>query len=159
MLGLMQDWPLLVHRALDHAARWHGATEIVRAPSKARSIVPTMRNSTAAPGRWPPPPRSGLASSLARSPPPWLEHWRHLEIWYAVMGQGGIVHTLNPRLFADQLVYIVNHAGDRWIFTDLSFVPLFEETAGQAAVGRRLHRHDRPRPHAGRDHAAQSAVL
>ena len=53
--------------------------------------------------------------------------WRHLEIWYGVMGLGAIVHTLNPRLFTDQLTYIINHAGDQWIFTDLSFVPLFEK--------------------------------
>src|SRR5688572_22844684 len=53
--------------------------------------------------------------------------WRHLEVWYAIMGLGGIVHTLNPRLFADQLIYIINHAGDRFAFVDLTFVPLFEK--------------------------------
>ena len=53
--------------------------------------------------------------------------YRHLEIWYGLMGLGAVVHTLNPRLFADQLVYIINHAEDRWLFLDLTFVPLLED--------------------------------
>ena len=59
--------------------------------------------------------------------------WRHLEIWYGLMGLGAVVHTLNPRLFADQLAYIVNHAEDEWIFTDLTFLPLLRKVAGPAA--------------------------
>ena len=55
--------------------------------------------------------------------------YRHLEIWYGLMSLGCVVHTLNPRLFADQLVYIVNHAADRWVFLDLTFVPLIEQIA------------------------------
>ncbi len=128
MLGLMQDFPLLVHRVLDHAARWHGETEIV-----SRSVEgPIHRTTYAALDR-----RSrALASAVEKrlgiglgsiaGTMAW-NTWRHMEIWYGVMGLGGIVHTLNPRLFADQLDYIVNHAGDQWIFTDLSFVPLFEK--------------------------------
>jgi 3-(methylthio)propionyl---CoA ligase len=50
--------------------------------------------------------------------------WRHLECWYAIGGIGAICHTLNPRLFADQLDYIVNHAEDRFIFIDSTFVPV-----------------------------------
>ena len=49
---------------------------------------------------------------------------RHIEIWYGIMGIGAICHTLNPRLFADQLCYIINHAQDRIIFTDLTFLPV-----------------------------------
>jgi fatty-acyl-CoA synthase len=52
--------------------------------------------------------------------------YRHFEIWYGLMGLGAIVHTLNPRLFVDQLAYIVNHAEDRWLFLDLSFVAILE---------------------------------
>ena len=128
MLGLMQDFPLLVHRILDHAARWHGTTEII-----SRSVEgPIHRTSYAELDR-----RSrALASAVAKrlgagtgtiiGTMAW-NTWRHMEIWYGVMGLGAIVHTLNPRLFADQLDYIVNHAEDEWIFTDLSFVPLFEK--------------------------------
>ena len=46
-----------------------------------------------------------------------------MEAWYAIMGVGAVCHTLNPRLFADQLCYIINHAQDRIIFSDLSFLP------------------------------------
>ncbi len=56
----------------------------------------------------------------------WNTH-RHLEIWYGLMSLGAVVHTLNPRLFADQLDYIINHAEDRWVFLDLTFVPIFEK--------------------------------
>src|SRR5690606_37670377 len=52
---------------------------------------------------------------------------RHLELWYGVMGIGAVCHTLNPRLFPAQLCYIVNHAEDKILFTDLTFVPLLRE--------------------------------
>src|SRR5919112_1773141 len=52
---------------------------------------------------------------------------RHIEAWYAIMGMGAVCHTLNPRLFAEQLCYIINHAEDRIIFTDLTFVPILAE--------------------------------
>jgi fatty-acyl-CoA synthase len=52
---------------------------------------------------------------------------RHIEAWYAVMGIGAVCHTLNPRLFIDQICYIVNHAQDRIIFTDLTFLPTLIE--------------------------------
>lgn len=55
--------------------------------------------------------------------------YRHLEIYYGVGGAGYVCHTINPRLFSDQLVFIINHAEDRWIFTDPAFVPLLEKLA------------------------------
>src|SRR5690606_20750435 len=55
--------------------------------------------------------------------------WRHLEGWYGIMGAGGIYHTVNPRLFPDQIAWIVNHAEDRVMMTDLTFVPLLEKLA------------------------------
>jgi fatty-acyl-CoA synthase len=127
MRGLMQDFPLLVHRVLDHAARWHGQTQIL-----SRSVEgPMHRTDYAALSRR----ARALASACERklglklgsviATMAW-NSWRHLEVWYGVMGLGAIVHTLNPRLFTDQLDYIINHAGDRWIFIDLTFVPLFE---------------------------------
>jgi 3-(methylthio)propionyl---CoA ligase len=127
MLGLMQNWPLLVHTILDHAAGWHGSREIV-----SRSVEgPIHRYSYRDLDR-----RSRmLASAVAKhldirlgdviATMAW-NGYRHLEIWYGLMGLGAIVHTLNPRLSADQLVYVVNHAEDQWAFTDLSFVPLLE---------------------------------
>ena len=55
--------------------------------------------------------------------------WRHLECWYGILGIGAIYHTVNPRLFPDQIVWIVNHAEDRMMFVDLTFVPLLEKIA------------------------------
>jgi fatty-acyl-CoA synthase len=54
---------------------------------------------------------------------------RHMECWYGIMGIGAICHTLNPRLFVEQLIYIVNHAEDRLMFVDLTFLPLIEKLA------------------------------
>ena len=54
---------------------------------------------------------------------------RHVEVWYGIMGIGAICHTLNPRLFAEQLIYIVNHAQDRIVFVDLTFLPIIEKLA------------------------------
>ena len=53
--------------------------------------------------------------------------WRHLETWYGITGIGAIYHTVNPRLFDDQIAYIVNHAEDKLLFLDLTFVPLLEK--------------------------------
>jgi len=128
MRGLMQDWPLLVHTILDHASRWHGEQEIV-----SRSIEgPIHRYTYADLDR-----RSRrLASAAAKrlgikfgdvvGTMAW-NGYRHMESWYAIMGLGAVVHTLNPRLFHDQLAYIINHAEDGWIFTDTTFVPIFEK--------------------------------
>src|SRR5476651_1319038 len=55
--------------------------------------------------------------------------WRHLEAWYGILGIGAIYHTVNPRLFPEQIVWIVNHAGDRMMFVDLTFVPILEKIA------------------------------
>ena len=53
-------------------------------------------------------------------------NYRHFELYFGVSGIGSVLHTINPRLFPEQLVYIINHAEDRWIFVDLTFVPLLE---------------------------------
>jgi fatty-acyl-CoA synthase len=58
----------------------------------------------------------------------WNGH-RHLETWYGITGIGAIYHTVNPRLFAEQIVWIMNHAEDRIVFVDLTFVPLLEAVA------------------------------
>ena len=55
--------------------------------------------------------------------------WRHLEAWYGIMGIGAVYHTVNPRLFPDQIVWIVNHAEDRVMLADLTFIPLLEKLA------------------------------
>jgi acyl-CoA synthetase (AMP-forming)/AMP-acid ligase II len=128
MLGLMQDWPLLVHRILDHASRYHGTREIVSrtvegpihrytyadCAKRAKSIADVARR------------KLGLGEGDVIGTMAW-NGYRHMEIWYGLMGIGAVVHTLNPRLFAEQLEYIINHAEDQYIFLDLSFVKQLEE--------------------------------
>ena len=57
--------------------------------------------------------------------------WRHLEAWYGIMGIGAVNHTVNPRLFPDQIAWIINHAEDRMMLADLTFIPLLEQLAGK----------------------------
>ena len=124
MLGLMQDWPLTVDRIIDHASRWHGDVEVVSRSVEGPIVRTTyaqiherarrLSNALLGLGIQPGDRVATLAWNTAR----------HMEIWYGVMGIGAVCHTLNPRLFAEQLCYIVNHAEDRVIFTDLTFLPV-----------------------------------
>ena len=126
MLGLMQDWSLTVDKIIDHAKNWHGDREVVT-----RSVEgPILRTTYAA--------IHDRAKRVSNALKAWdirpgdrvaTLAWntdKHIETWYGVMGIGAVCHTLNPRLFPEQLVYIINHAEDRVIFTDLTFVPLLE---------------------------------
>ena len=128
MKGLMQDWPLLVHRVLDHSARWHGEREIisrtVEGPIHRETYRDLDRRSRALASAVQ--AKLGVKEGDIIATMAW-NGYRHMEIWYGIMSLGAVVHTLNPRLFADQLTYIVNHAEDQWIFIDLTFVPLFEK--------------------------------
>jgi len=129
MFGLMQDWPLLIHRVIDYAAVQHPNRSVV-----SRSVEGPLHRTTYQAIRQ----RSlQLAQRLARDGIGMGDRvatlaWntaRHLESWYGITGVGAIYHTLNPRLFEDQLVYIANHAADRLMFLDLSFVGLAEKIA------------------------------
>ena len=128
MKGLMQGWPLLVHRVLDHAARWHGEREIISRSIEGpihrqtyRDLDRRSRALASAASKRLKARKGSVIATLA-----W-NGYRHMEIWYGLMGLGAVVHTLNPRLFAGQLSYIINHAEDQWIFTDLTFVPILEK--------------------------------
>jgi fatty-acyl-CoA synthase len=126
MQGLMQPWPLTVDRILHHAARWHGAREIVT-----RSVAGPLVRTTYAQLHARAKRLSGSLLALGMRPGDRVATlaWntdRHLEVWYATMGIGTVCHTLNPRLFAEQLIYIINHAEDRIVFTDTSFLPVLE---------------------------------
>jgi acyl-CoA synthetase (AMP-forming)/AMP-acid ligase II len=122
--GLMMDRPLLISSIIEHAAAQHGRTEIVSRETHGPVFrytvadcarrVNKLANALADLGL----PAGSTAGTLA-----WNNH-RHVEIYYAVSGSGLIVHTCNPRLHIDQLIYIVNHAEDRLLFFDTSFAPL-----------------------------------
>lgn len=127
MKGLMQDWPLTVDRIIDHAARWHGARDVayrrrdgtvaktsyLKIRDRARRVSSVLQNLGVSVG--------DRIATLAWNTP------EHIETWYGIMGIGAICHTLNPRLFADQLVYIVTHAGSRVLFTEPDFMPFVRD--------------------------------
>ena len=129
MLGLMMNAPLRIAGLLEHAAKWHADTEIVSrettgglhrytyaaAHARARQLANALTAWGIRPGE--------RVGTLA-----WNNH-RHFELYYGVSGMGAVCHTINPRLFPEQLVYIINHAQDRLIFFDLTFLPLVEKLA------------------------------
>jgi len=127
MQGLMQHWPLTVDRIIDHASRWHGAREIVT-----RSIEGPLTRTTYAQLHSRAKRLSGALLEFGIQPGDRVATlaWntsRHMEVWFATMGIGAICHTLNPRLFADQLAFIINHAADRILFVDTTFLPILEK--------------------------------
>lgn len=126
MLGLMQDWPLTVDKIIDHAKNWHGEREVVTRSVEGPIVRTTYaqihdraKRVSSALKDWGIQPGDRVATLAWNTA-------NHIEAWYGIMGIGGVCHTLNPRLFPEQLVYIINHAEDRIIFVDLTFVPLLE---------------------------------
>src|SRR6478672_3010414 len=129
MLGLMQDWPLLCHRIIDHAGINHAERTIVTrsvegpfhtttyAEVRARALRLAQRLD-----------KAGIRLGDRVATLAW-NTWRHIEAWYGIMGIGAIYHTVNPRLFPDQINWIVNHAEDRLMFVDLTFLPILEKHA------------------------------
>lgn len=131
--GLMMDAPLLVTSILRHAALYHADTEIVsrtvEGPIHRTTYgetwvrVQKLANALAGLGLKP----GDRVGTLA-----W-NGYRHLELYYGVGGSGMVCHTINPRLFPEQIAYIINHADDAVLFTDLTFVPLLEGIAPEIA--------------------------
>ncbi len=129
MLGLMQQRPLLLSSLIEYAERYHGETEIVsrlldgtihrsdyrRIGARARRLAGALR-------------RLGVGYGDRVATLAW-NSFRHLELYFGVTGAGSVLHTVNPRLFPEQVHYIVDHAEGRYVFFDLSFVELVEELA------------------------------
>ena len=134
MYGLMQKWPLLCHKILDHAATQHGHREVV-----SRNHLGAVERTDYRAIR-----RNALRIAQTLSHQSYGEGDRiatmawnsatHLECWYGIMGVGGVYHTLNPRLFPDQIAWIMNHAEDRALFIDPGFLPLMEKVAPHVAT-------------------------
>ena len=124
MLGQMMTSPLLISSLIDHAARYHGSAEIVSVntgggveiTSWSQIADNAKRLGAALQG-------FGLAPQARCATIAWNNR-RHLEIYFGVSGAGFVCHTINPRLFPEQLVYIINHAEDEVLFIDSTFVPL-----------------------------------
>ncbi len=131
MIGLMQDRPLLISHLIEFAALNHSEGEIVSrtvegpvhrytykdCATRSRQLAKSLEKLGVEQG--------DRVATLA-----W-NGYRHVEIYYGISGMGAVCHTINPRLFPEQIVYIVNHAEDKYIFTDLTFVPLIESIIDQ----------------------------
>jgi acyl-CoA synthetase (AMP-forming)/AMP-acid ligase II len=127
--GLMMDRPLLVSSVIDYAAEVFPDVEIVSQTlegglhrygyAQARRRIARLSNALL---------RLGVKEGDRVATLAW-NGYRHFELYFAISGIGAVCHTINPRLFAEQITYIANHAGDRVLFFDLTFMPLVEKLA------------------------------
>jgi 3-(methylthio)propionyl---CoA ligase len=136
MFGMMMDRPLLISALIEQAARFHGDTEIVSrepdhslhrysfaaARDRARQVANALQRLGIEPG--------DRVATMA-----WNTH-RHFELYYGISGIGAVMHTINPRLFHAQIRYMANHAEDRILFLDPSFVTAVEGFARELATVR-----------------------
>jgi acyl-CoA synthetase (AMP-forming)/AMP-acid ligase II len=127
MLGQMQDHPLLISMLLDVCRQAPPPrARSSRAASKATSTATPIATWPGAPARWPTRwTRAGLGQGDRVATLAW-NGYRHLELYFGVTGSGRVVHTLNPRLHPEQLVWIINHAEDAVLCFDMSFLPLIQ---------------------------------
>ena len=133
MLGLMMDRPLLISSIAEHAAKYHAGREIVSVTvdnprhrytcgdciGRAKQLANALE-------------RLGLERGDRVGTIAWNDY-RHVELYYGVSGAGFVCNTINPRLFPEQLIFIINHAADRYVFVDPMFVPLLEAFADKIA--------------------------
>ena len=131
MQGLMMDSQLLISSILRHADRNFGDREIISVTADNpqhrytyKDCFRRTRQLANALGKL------GLVTGDRVATLAWNDY-RHLECYYAISGSGFVCHTVNPRLFPEQIVYIINHAEDRWIFVDLLVLPMLEKIAAQ----------------------------
>jgi 3-(methylthio)propionyl---CoA ligase len=131
MLGQMQQHPLLISNLLVHAERHHGEQQIVSRrvegdlhrctykdlAARSRKVAKALGALGVKPGQ--------TVGTLA-----W-NGYRHMELYYGVSGSGAVLHTLNPRLHPDQVVYIADHAEDQVLCFDATFLPLVEAVAAR----------------------------
>jgi fatty-acyl-CoA synthase len=129
MKGLMMEAQLLISSIAQHAERFHGDREIVSVTVDNPRHRYTIREAMARAKRFAKAlARLGVESGDRVASLAWNDY-RHLEVYYAVSGSGYVCHTINPRLFPEQIVYIINHAEDRFVCVDAMFVPLLEAIA------------------------------
>src|SRR5277367_1898980 len=130
MLGRMQYWPLLMHKVIDFAAiqfpEQQVASRTVEGPMHYTNYRAVRERALKVAKRL---ERDGIKLGDRVATLAW-NGYRHLETWYGIVGAGGVYHTVNPRLFPEQIAWIMNDAEDRIVLLDLTFVPLMESLAG-----------------------------
>jgi acyl-CoA synthetase (AMP-forming)/AMP-acid ligase II len=134
MNGLMMQQPLLISSLLVHAERHHGDQEVVSRRVEGDIHRCTYRELAARSRRM-----AKAIAALGVKPGERVatlawNGYRHLELYYAVSGSGAVLHTLNPRLHPDHVVYIADHAEDQVLFFDMTFLPLIEAIASRVAT-------------------------
>jgi fatty-acyl-CoA synthase len=138
MLGLMQDRPLLISQLIDFAAEYHGDTEIV-----SRTVEGPIHRYTYRDAHRRAKQLSEALTGLGIKPGDRIgtlawNGYRHFELYYGISGMGAICHTINPRLFPEQVAYIVNHAEDQILFVDINILPLVQGLAPQFRTVRHI---------------------
>jgi fatty-acyl-CoA synthase len=134
----MMDNPLLISGLIEHAASSNPNSEIVSRRCESDGVSDIHRYTMKDAAKRSKQIANALIE-LGAKPADRIatlawNNYRHFELYFGVSGIGSVLHTINPRLFPEQLVYIINHAEDRWIFVDLTFVPLLEAIQDQIAV-------------------------
>lgn len=138
MRGLMMDVPLLVPSLLRHAAEFHADTEIV-----SRTVEGPLHRTTYAGLHARAQRLANALVALGLEPGDRVgtlawNGYRHMEIYYAVAGAGMVCHTINPRLFPEQIAGIIDHARDSVLCVDLTFMPLLQGLAGRLGAVRAI---------------------
>src|SRR5437867_9387325 len=134
MNGQMMQQSLLISSLLRHAERHHGDQLVVSRRVEGDIHRYTYRD-LAARSRQLAKAMAALGVSFGdRVGTLAWNGYRHMELYYAVSGSGAVLHTLNPRLHADQVVWIADHAEDQVLFFDLTFLPLVEAIASRVAT-------------------------
>ncbi|NBR90036.1 MAG: long-chain fatty acid--CoA ligase, partial [Rhodobacteraceae bacterium] len=137
MQAMMMNRPLLISSILDFAAEQHPNAEIVSVRTEGDLHRQTYRQTAARVAQL----AHGLEAHGVKlgdrvATLAW-NGYRHFELYYAISGMGAVCHTINPRLSAEQLIYIVNHAEDKLIFVDTTFVPILQAVKEHLPKGTR----------------------
>ncbi|KCZ59359.1 long-chain-fatty-acid--CoA ligase [Hyphomonas chukchiensis] len=126
MLGIMQDWPLTVNKILEHANTIHSDREIVTRRVEGNIVRTTyadLFNTSKQVSNALKDLNIGMGDRVATLG--WNSE-RHMASWYGTMGIGAILHTINPRLHPEQIAWIANHAEDKVLIFDKTFLPIVE---------------------------------
>jgi len=126
MQGIMQDWPLTVNKILEHANTQHGAREIITRRVEGNIVRATYADLFVASKQVSSALKDidiGMGDRVATLG--WNSE-RHMAAWYGTMGIGAVLHTINPRLHPEQIAWIANHAEDKVLIFDKTFLPIVE---------------------------------
>ena len=131
MKGIMQDWPLTVDKILDHAKQIHGNREIVTRRVEGNIVRTTYADLHDSAKQV---SNALIDSGISLGDRVATLGWnsaRHMASWYGAMGIGAVLHTINPRLHPEQIAWIANHAEDKVLIFDKTFLPIVEAIKGQ----------------------------